>query len=354
MKKKVLFFLAIFTLYGCETNQTKLSIGPAGLQKVVAYSADEVIIPSIKSWQQSATKFNILTRQFCRLPDGAKLKRLQLQYQDLSLQWSKALVFDFGPQRDNLFSAKINFIESMRQRGKDYSNTVRTRLQQRLRDKTKLDSAFFAGLNFNLVGMSALELMIFTDFTSRKTTSRSIVNNYRKNPRSCELLIGMSALNADTADYVVDGWLKKFRGQNKPYRDLFVENKLINGEQSLTKLVFSLQDYFRYIKQRKLDGKLDASLSGMTYINMIEGLDTVKNLFTVNNGKFSLQKYLQASGKSKTASKFLAIIEKAKVQARQKNRKNMSVSYAKLIKVLEKDIPNGLGINFGINFTDGD
>jgi len=184
MKKKVLFFLAIFTLYGCETNQTKLSIGPAGLQKVVAYSADEVIIPSIKSWQQSATKFNILTRQFCRLPDGAKLKRLQLQYQDLSLQWSKALVFDFGPQRDNLFSAKINFIESMRQRGKDYSNTVRTRLQQRLRDKTQLDSAFFAGLNFNLVGMSALELMIFTDFTSRKTTSRSIVNNYRKNPRS--------------------------------------------------------------------------------------------------------------------------------------------------------------------------
>jgi predicted lipoprotein len=351
-----ILFATVF-LSACGSTQKKiaeLEVSPTGLQAVVASSADGVIIPAIENWQQASTSFYLQTEQFCKKPSSPALKQLQAGWKHLSLKWNQTIMYDFGPLRDNLFSAKVNFVESMRQRGKNYDKTVASRLNQRLNDTKKLDSAYFVGLNFNLVGMSALEQMVFSDFTTQKTDTGSIVSNYRQHRRSCELLVGLSRLNSDIADYVLDGWHKKSRGSKKSYRELFAKNQLINGEKSLTKLIFSVQDYFRYIKQRKLEGRLDAKLSAMTFTNMIAGLEAIEQLFTGKGSNLSLQKYLQASDNKSVADIFLKTLQTAKTQAKLKDREAMKRTYTKLVKMLEKDIPKGLGVDFGMNFTDGD
>jgi len=366
MKLKLsLFFITVISLVGCGTTQTKLEISPTGLQQIVSHTADIVIIPNIKSWQQSSKVFHGSVQQFCQAPNTPKLKQLQADWKQLSLKWNQTIMFDFGPLRDNLFSAKVNFVEPMRQRGKNYDSTVRSRLNQRLNDTKKLDRAYFAKLNFNLVGISALEQMVFSDFITKKTDSKAIVTNYRNNTRSCALLIGISELNLDNANYVMTGWQKspsantisKKSGDmpaGSSYRDLFASGRLMNGEKSLTKLVFSMQDYLRYIKQRKLDGRLDAIYSGMTFKNMEAGLEAIESVFTAKETALSLQKYLQVSGKQKVADAFLNTLNIAKKQAQAKDREAMKPTYSKLIKMLEKDIPKGLGVDFGMNFTDGD
>lgn len=352
LKLALTLFVSMFVV-GCEMTQTKVEVSPAGLQKVVARSAEVVIIPSIQAWKEASNHFYESSQQFCKVPNSAKLIGLQNEWKQLSLQWNQVIMFDFGPLRDNLFLAKVNFVESMRQRGKNYSNTVRSRLKQRLNDTKTLDKAYFENLNFNLVGMTALELMIFSDFSSKQTDPRSILKNYRNQPRSCQLLIGMSGLNNDIAGYVLNGWQKKHQG-GVAYRDLFAYNQLVNGEKPLTKLVFAMQDYLRYIKQRKLSGHLDATLSGMTYVNMLEGIETIENLFTANGDSLSLQKYLEALDKQKVSVDFLNNLNTAKKQAKDQNREAMKLTYSRLIKMLEKDIPQGLGVDFGMNFTDGD
>jgi predicted lipoprotein len=356
MKIKILtplFLLSFVTLFGCQNNQPKVEVSPAGLQQVVTHSADVVIIPSIQAWKNASNQFYEASQNFCKTPNSTKLIGLQKDWKQLSLQWNQVIMYDFGPLRDNLFSAKVNFVESMRQRGKNYASTVRSRLKQRLNDTKKLDKAYFQNLNFNLVGMTALELMVFSDFSSKRTDPRSILNNYRKHPRSCQLLIGMSRLNNDIAAYVLNGWQKKHQGGGA-YRDLFARNQLVNGEKSLTKLVFAMQDYFRYIKQRKLTGRLDATLSGMTYTNMSAGIDGMSDLFNAKGDSLSLQNYLLAAGKKKVVDDFVTALNTAKLQAKLAERESMSVSYSKLTKMLEKDIPLALGVDFGMNFTDGD
>ncbi len=356
MKVKLsLFFITVISLVSCGTTQTKLEISPTGLQQVVSHTADIVIIPNIQSWQQSSKVFHGSVQQFCQAPNTPKLKQLQTDWKQLSLKWNQTIMFDFGPLRDNLFLAKVNFVEPMRQRGKNYDSTVRSRLNQRLNDTKKLDRAYFAKLNFNLVGISALEQMVFSDFITKKTDSKAIVTNYRNNTRSCALLIGISELNLDNASYVMAGWQKSGdMPGGSSYRDLFASGSLMNGEKSLTKLVFSMQDYLRYIKQRKLDGRLDATYSGMTFKNMEAGLEAIESVFTAKGTALSLQKYLQASGKQKVAEAFLNTLNIAKKQAQSKDREAMKPTYSKLIKMLEKDIPKGLGVDFGMNFTDGD
>lgn len=352
--KSSLAIAFVLFLSSCGMSPNKLEVSQDGLQQVVAHSADIVIIPNIKNWQRSSIEFSSFSKKFCKSPNSVNLKQLKYNWKELSLSWNKVIMFDFGPLRDNLFTAKINFVDSMRQRGKNYSNTVRIRLNQRLKDNVKLDNQYFAGLNFNLVGIHVLEQMVFSDFTNKSTHNRSILNNYRHNPRSCELLTGMSNLNSDIASYVLDSWQKKARLQQFSYGELFKKDKLINGEKSLTKLIFSIQDYFRYIKQRKLEGWLDSHISGMAYKNMLAGLEAVEDLFTAKNSKLSLEKYLQASSNKKTADKFLKLITQAKLQATSQDRKAMKVTYSQLIKMLEQDIPKALNVDFGINFTDGD
>lgn len=352
--KLTLVLMASMSIVGCGVTQTKLEVSPAGLQQVVANSADVVIVPTVESWQRASTVFYSQAVRFCEQPNLSQLKQLQTDWKNLSSNWSQTIMYDFGPLRDNLFSAKVNFVESMRQRGKNYDKTVASRLNQRIKDTKKLDDAYFIGLNFNLVGISALEQMVFSDFTSQKTDTRSIVTNYREHRRSCGLLIGLSRLNNDIADYVLDGWQKKYRGSQQSYRDLFANNKLVNGEKSLTKLIFAVQDYFRYIKQRKLDGRLDAKLSGMTFANMTAGIEAVERLFSADGTTLSLQAYLEQAGKKSVADSFLKTLNIAKKQAISKDRQAMSITYSKLIKMLEKDIPKGLGVDFGMNFTDGD
>lgn len=356
MKIILPILLLVISLTGCQTTQDKetvIDVSAKGLQQVVAYSVDTVIIPNINQWHQASVSFNDSSKSFCQAPNKQQLVELQNEWKELSIYWNNVVMFDFGPFRSNLFIQKIHFVESKRQRGKNYSSTVRDRLNQRLNDDIELNEKHFANLNFNLVGMSALELMLFEDFTTSKTDSNSILNNFQQNPRSCQLLTGMSNLNKNIATYVKKGWLQG-TDEQPSYRTLFLNNNLLSGKPAKTTLIFAMQDYFRYINQRKLSGKLDAKLSATTYPNMLAGLYAIEDLFTAKGGTLSLQKYLYAQGKQETSDKFIALLATAKQQAKQQNRDGMILTYNSLTKMLETDIPHSLGVNFGMNFTDGD
>lgn len=336
---------------GCQSTTEKapvqpIEVSPQGLQKVVNHTADTVIIDNLKRWQADAIQLSDQSQNFCKSVDHSGLEQLQASYKLLSSSWNQSVMFDFGPLRDNLFFPKVHFIESMRQRGRDYTKTIQSHLKKRMSDDKPLNDAYFKKLKFTLVGMSAIEIMLF------EKDSVKLLQEYQQS-RKCQLLTGLVKLNADNATYVVEAWQTAGKDELS-YRQQFFANKLADGEQSLTKLIFAMQDYLRYIKQRKLDGKLDAKLSGLSYENLATGLQAVEDTFSAKDSGYGLVDYLVKAGKAEVVERFYSEMAKAKQAVQQRNIAAMKQHYSALTKMFERDIPQALGVNLGMNFVDGD
>lgn len=348
--------LSLLLLSGCSSPSLEAPTPPSvvlseqGLQQVVNATVDEVILPDLTAWQTQAQLFLEGAQSFCDKPSGENLQLLRARYQMLSVQWNRSMVFDFGPLRDNLFFPKIHFIESSRQRGTDYSGAIKTHIAQRLNDETVLDKRYFEKLKFTLVGMPALEVLLYEQGVDERVAS------YQQ-ARKCQLLTGLATLNADNADYVVNGWQvpqATQTGEDLSYRELFFNNQLADGEKSLTKLIFAMQDYLRYIKQRKLNTKIDTTLSGLSYQNLHAGLDAIEDAFTLKHSGYSLFDYMVKADKSAVAKQFVSEVTAAKRAVEQQSIGAMKVHYGALIKLLESEVPAALGVNLGMNFVDGD
>ena len=344
-KKWPIVFVMAFALTACQSkpNSTSMPIevSPEGLSQVVNHTLDSVIIVNVAQWQNRSMAFSNQTEAFCSAPSENELIALQHAFKQMAQAWNQTVMYDFGPLRDNLFFPKIHFIESMRQRGKDYSASIQTHINQRLSDKTPLNSNYFDQLKFTLVGMTAIEQLVFTDI------------KVFKNHRQCELLIGMADLNLRNANYVVSGW-KNVNEDVSNYRDIFLQNRFPDGEKSLTKLIFSLQDYLRYVRQRKINGKLDYSLSKMSYENMATGLRAVANTLNANRSGYGLTDYMIKAGNEQVVIEFENKINKTLKAINQQDIKALNTHYLELIKMFEKEIPQALGVNLGMNFVDGD
>ncbi len=336
----------------CQWSDTKkfeappIELSATGLQKVVNHTVDFTIIPNLNDWQSSANTMLNSSEKYCQNPTLQGLKGLQGDYQALATAWNRSVMYDFGPLRDNLFFPKVHFVESMRQRGKDYSKSIKSNFKKRLNDDRVLDESYFKKLKFTLVGMTAIEILLFDGSDSELLAAY-------QNPRQCQLLTGIVKLNAANADYVVNGWQQG--SDAKPsYRQQFFLNKLPDGEKSLTKLIFAMQDYLRYIKQRKLEGKLDAKLSAMTFTNFSTGLKAVEDTLTAKQSGYGLFDYLNKAGKGAVVQRFQTLLQKTNAAIEQQDIETMKQLYSAMIKMLEKDIPQALGVNLGMNFVDGD
>ncbi|QCU89240.1 imelysin family protein [Thiomicrorhabdus sediminis] len=353
LKPRLVFLLlAALALGACQSDPLKkaplaqIELGKKGLQSIIDTSADEVMIPRIQQWQKSALLMQKSTMDFCQQPNEDGLVDLQKDFKQLYLDWNGVMLFDFGPLRDNLFFPKIHFVESMRQRGRDYSHSIRDNIKRRLEDDKALHQAYFNKLKFNLVGMPAIEILLFDG------ANDVLLKSYQQ-PRKCQLLQGMVDLNERIASYVLTGWTSGHQGKTG-YRELFVSAKLEGGEQPLSKLLYAMQDYLRYITQRKLNGRLDAQLSDMSWPNLAAGLDAVEMLYSGNQSNLSIRGYLWKAARKQEVKDFDEQMNLARIAIENRDKAALAKAYSAMIGYLEKPIPKALGMNLGMNFVDGD
>jgi len=156
---------------------------PSALTSVVSVTVDKVVLPNLKAWKTEAKNFKQQTNSFCQQPSQTGLQTLRKTFIQLSHRWNQSLMFDFGPLRDNLFFPRVHFIESYRQRGKDYSNSIQSHLAKRMQDQVLLDEAYFRKLKFTQVGMPALEMMLYQSIESDSQDLLAEVSNRREYQR---------------------------------------------------------------------------------------------------------------------------------------------------------------------------
>lgn len=362
---KLFLLTFFFTLISACENQRENDFPAPGsadsLNIALNNGIEKNILPGISSFKTKSELLQTKTGVFCsNTPDSINqenLIALQNQWKVLSLQWNQVAMFNIGPLNDSLFDPKINFIESMRLRGTDYTATVRAGLTSRLSDATLLDQNYFDRLNFNHVGMLALEVLLFEESGGTNSTDLSlIVSDYKAHSnRKCEYLTGMVALLVRHASEVEHGWLVEFLDTGKPFKTILLNGELADGAEPVPALITVIQQHLDYLKKRKLEAILDAQISDHFYQNISASLDAIENLLQgVDEDSYSFFNHMLSGGFSEQVDIVKKNLNTARQAATAKNRSELTIAIGLLDGNFKREIPNSLNVTLGIVFTDGD
>lgn len=324
---------------------------------------DETIIPAMETFAAEATAMEEQAEALCSEPTETGLTTLRDQWLELSFAWNRAAVWFLGPLDDDLITPSMIFIESMRQRGIDYVDTVRETIAEALTDSIPLDAAYFEGLAFNRVGIVALEVLLFDDGTeARSTALADVLAALRGSPRRCTYLEGMARLLGQRARGVAAGWTESFGSTGVPFRDQLLAGELEDGSDPVVAVILSVVSHLEYVRRRKLEGVMDARLAGAArpeaapfFQNIAASLDAMKALMEAPGGGTGFFDAMEArgfSGDVETVRASFAEAEAAITEAR--DRGQAAEDFLELETNFRREVPLALGVDLGINFSDGD
>lgn len=335
-------------LVGCDP---AAPAGPTGAE-VLEQSLDRTIVPDLSAFAAAATSMQASTASFCGAPDSSTLEALQESWRALALSWNRVAAYNIGPLNNDLIVPRILFVESMRQRGTDYTETVREELDRALTGDHALDQAFFDGLTFTKVGLLALEVLVFEDSRDGSTSVVDIVADYEAAPRKCAYLKGVMGQLVTVAEAVDEGW-RVDDGTGQPFRDQMLGAELPDGSEPVAALIVALFEHLDYTKDRKLEGILDAQLSGKFYPHASAMLDALERLLDPSDS-LGFVGLMEARGFVDEAGEVRANLAAAQKASAAGARDDLATAIGLLEGNLKREIPDSLGIFLGINFSDGD
>ncbi|MGV3619474.1 MAG: imelysin family protein [Archangium sp.] len=315
------------------------------------------IVPGFVRFETEAKGFETDAASFCTAPDETKLATLQARFRTLSLAWNEVVFYRFGPLDDDLIFPAIIFIESMRQRGTDYTETVRDGVTTAISGTTAMDDAFFTALTFNKVGLLALEVLVFEESSSAHAQApTAIVAEYVAQPRKCEYLRGVAKLLTTRATRVRSGWDTAYADTGKPYAELFQGETLPDGNEPTGTLINGAVQHLEYLKKRKLDGTLDNRLSNTFFENNGKMLEALQQAMSQDGAAddFGLFDLMVQRGQTEAFDIVNGDFTTTRADAAAKSQPQLSVSVGVLEQHFRNSVPDAVGIDLGLNFTDGD
>ncbi len=290
------------------------------------------------------------------------MEAAQAGWRDLASSWNGLVVYNVGPLDDDAIFPSMIFIESMRQRGRDYTETVREEISRVLGDTDPLDQAFFERASFTTQGILALEVLLFEESSSaHQTDLPSVLAEYQNTPRKCEYLAGMARLLERRSKRVEAGWTQDFGGTGTSFAETLRAGFLKDGSASLPAVIAVLIEHLDYVKRRKLEGSLDAKLSGHAFINIEANLDAIERFFTPPGAPAAPGEevvdfafVMKARGDGAVVTALHSAVEAARQAAKSSDKAATVTAISALEGLLKRDVPAALGVSLGINFNDGD
>ena len=333
----------------------------AQLQTALESAVDGRIVPSMVGFAAEASAFQNAVQALCSAPDEPRLVAVQDGWLSLMERWNAASVYVFGPLDDDLITPAYIFIESMRQRGTDYTSTVRSTRDAAVSGADPLDDTFFDGLSFNRVGLLALEILSFEAGTATPTVDRAdVLAEFEAQPRKCEYFEGVTELLVDRAQTVAQGWTAPSTG-DAAFRDLMVENRLPDGQNALATVLIGAIDYLEFVRRRKLLAILDAQVATAArpdqtpfYSNLEAGIAEIESLLRGTTPDGSFLEIMRSRGFSADVAMIEDQLTAVGAALSGQNRFDATNAFFNLETSFRQEIPLGLGVELGLNFSDGD
>lgn len=324
------------------------------LQATLAATVNTVVIPAVERFADESQRLATQTQNFCDLPTLTGLENLQQQWKKATEAWYRLLPYNFGPLNDDPVFPTYIYIDSLRLRGTDYTTTVREDITRHLAGNAALNTEFFDNQPFQKVGLLALELLIFESANNHSTDQEKQLNEYLQQPRKCNLLQGLGNQLTQHAARVESAWTNQYRGENRAYKNLFLNDELPDGTPAVSLLLTSAQQFLDYLQQRDV-ANVAAPISGHAWALLSQTSTEIETLLT-GTGRtrftfFSLMAAANYSSNVETVNDNITFMRDA---IEYQNTADFGVAAALLDGNFKREIPNSLTIDLGITFSDGD
>lgn len=321
------------------------------LQEVI----DQSVIPAVDAFTSQTGIYKTAASTFCSSPSEANLSSAQQAWESASEKWFALANYNFGPLNDDLIFPKYTFIDSLRLRGTNYLETVRTEIANNMNGTDTLDAAFFDKQTFQKVGLLALESANFeTAASEHSKTATDIIAEYNDTPKKCEVLNGLAEHLERQAEYVQNGWKTDHKNSGTPYRTLFLNNQLEDGTVPLTQLIASVQEHLDYLQKRHV-ANVSASLADHAWQSISAAIDEVEKLLTgTDETTISFFAIMESGGYQTAVDTVKQNIAAVRQTITDKDAAMLEIELGKLDGNFKREIPDGLNVELGINFSDGD
>lgn len=370
---KISIFALMALLTACYTSTSSTSTTPKSeLDIAIEEIIDYTVTPALDSFLQGTGTLTSLTESFCSSNNKIESDLLTLQNQWISTNnaWFKLSPYLLGPltTEDYLTAEAFWYIDSYRQRGNDYTSSMRSEITTMLTDNNDINSAVFSQKSFNKVGLLALEVLLFETSGSgsqyQSQATADITSEYQNTPRKCDILKGQANELNRRATIIHNAWNKDYRDTGIGYRDLLVDKLLEDtftesndidgtGTPAFTRLVVSTQSHLDYLTKRNITTQ-SAQLSnsvwqalGYTYNSLQEFLAGT------DNSSISLYS-MMGNGYDANMTTLQENMNDFKLSIEEKNTVNFISLSALLDGNFKRELPDALDTELGLNFTDGD
>lgn len=332
------------------------------VQRALDTALTDTVVPTIEDFALRARALDEAVKAACPAPTQQEMVELQDMWIALANVWSAAAIYNLGPLDDDLIAPTMIYVESMRQRGIDYADTVRESVDMGIASQQPLDDNYFQALQFNRVGLLSLEVLLFEGAEPvRSSTVSNVVRDFQDEPRRCEYLKGVSSLLAQRADDVREGWTSDFKGLG-PFKDLMRDPELEDGSRPIQSLLISVSAHLEYLEKRKLNGVLDMRVAhaarpelGLFFINLDRALQEVQDLVQESDDEDPvLLNAMAHRGFSSEVAQLQVSLRLARETAQRADRVELADRVISLTDYFREEVPDALGVDLGLNFSDGD
>lgn len=347
----------LFLLVACGGSRSNdpVVLSQDSLDVAVEEIVDTAIIPATNNFLQKSIELDNAIESFCTSQSIPALETAQLNWKALADAWYRLQPYNFGPLNDDIVFPSYIYIDSLRLRGTDYTETVRQEIQRDILSEQALNYEYFKNKNFKFVGLLALEISLF-DLTAAddQFTNIRLLQEYTSQPRKCDVLRGLSAAMLTRAEYINNGWTVSFKGEAASYRSLFLSGNIEDGSAPVNKIITSVQEYLDYLKNRGVVSISD-KLSAHSWSMMGASLSEVKNMLAGRTQtKFNILDIMSAGGHGQSVETVKENIALAQSAIGNNDSVLFESAVAQLDGNFKREIPNGLEVELGITFTDGD
>lgn len=348
----------LLTACGGTRENDPIIVSQLTLDMATEDAVNTSILSAVNTFADEADAFDDAVRDFCILPQQETLTSLQQQWLDLNTAWYRLAPYKFGPLEDDVVFPAYIYIDSLRLRGTNYLATVREEIVALMTSDIELNTSFFSGKTFQRQGLLALEVALFETAsnyqTPNSTNNLHIVEEYFNNNRKCDIINGWSQLLQTRADYIQSGWTDTFKNSSQSYRDLFISKQLDDGAEPISVLLVAAQEHLDYLKQRNVVTTA-AQVSDSVWQAVEASILEIEQLINgTEASRVSFIELMTSAGHTSSVETVNENIAAIKMAIQNKDANLFNVNVALLDGNFKREIPKGLEIELGLNFTDGD
>lgn len=330
---------------------------PRTADVAVAGIIDHSVIPAAENFYTQAAQLESAAQNFCAAINQTSLTQVQNQWKQTSTAWYRLLPFNFGPMINDIVEPEYIYIDALRHRGINNTESIRADIRTMMDADTALTLADFQQKGNQLRGLLALEILLFEHHNTASNSAAEILDDYT-NSHKCAILSIYSNRLAVRAESIASGWTNNYKNSGQSYRDLLINGGLENittedGAPAAEKLIVSAQEYFDYVPRRLVLDKA-AQLSGNIYPQLMASVAAVEHMVEGQANSEDSFSALLTENSPRYLFTIRSNIQRAKDSINEGNNADIYAAFRLLDGNMKRELKNGIGIGLGLSFSDGD